>query len=260
MSCVSEIRGLDEIPTTAAPPLDSRPSGVVARLRALRPGRRAVLRGLVIGAATTALVPIDWFLTRRGASAAPADAPDDRSEYTECRPAEYDEEANNWWEGGPAVCYGGWRRGSYPCEGGFHREGEHAAMGESYTSTRLTSSCSGRNGWRWKGYRCSDAVTTATYADGTEYTGTTIAACPVDGSAPPPAEPDDDPAPAPDAGTDPDTGSDAGTDPDTGSDPSTPSGSGGSEDPSRPRRETGLLPGLGVGMESLPGLGALFGR
>ena len=46
-----------------------------------------------------------------------------------------------------------------------------------YESTRLTTNCHGRNAWRWKGFRCSDAVTTATFDDGTEYTGVTIAAC-----------------------------------------------------------------------------------
>ena len=107
----------------------------------------------------------------------------------------YDQEANNWWEGGEAVCYGGWKRGSYPCEDGYHREGTYSARGVDYESTRLTTNCHGRNAWRWKGFRCSDAVTTATFDDGTEYTGVTIAACTLtqqELANPIPEEPDDE--------------------------------------------------------------------
>jgi hypothetical protein len=164
---------LDEIPTTERPPAHARPSDVVGRIRSYRPSRRAVLRGLVIGAAAAALVPLDWYLARRGAAA----APESTSEHTGCAPSAYDEDANNWPEGDEAVCYGGWRRGSYPCEDGYHREGAHSAGGERFVSTRLTSSCRGKNAWRWKGYRCSDAMTTTTFDDGTEYNATTIAAC-----------------------------------------------------------------------------------
>ncbi|HVL86258.1 MAG TPA: hypothetical protein VM367_18480 [Pseudonocardia sp.] len=213
---------LDAVPTTEAAPADARPSDVVARLRALRPNRRVVLRGLVVAATAAALVPLDWYLNRREAAA----APDDRSEHETCAPAQYREEANNWWSGGPAVCYGGWRRGSYPCSDGFHREGRFDGRGETYTSTRLTTNCRGKNAWRWNGYRCSDAVTTATFADGTEYTAVTIAACEVGGApAPVPtdrgAPPRREPRPAP----------------------------RDSDDPSRPQP---LLPDLGLGSGSLP--------
>lgn len=230
--------GLQDIPTTSMPPIDARASAVVARIRAIRPGRRAVLRGLLIGAATATLVPLDWYLSRREAGAAPPVTEGNRSEYTDCRPTDYQEEASNWWDAAPAVCYGGWRRGSYPCEGGYHREGTHAARGETYTSTRLTSSCTGRNAWRWKGYRCSDAVTTATYGDGTEFTGTTIAACalpdaervdePEQESTPDTAPPPRNTAPSPSDSDDPSNAA-----------PTEPTG-----DPSTPRRG-GLLPGLG---------------
>jgi hypothetical protein len=167
---------LDDIPTAFAPPAQARPSAVVARIRAIRPSRRAVLRGLVIGAAAAALVPLDWYLSRRQAAADPADE-DDMSEHLGCVPESYDEEANNWPEDGAALCYGGWRRGSYPCSEGYHREGTYEIEGDSYESTRLTTSCHGKNGWRWKGYRCSDAVTEVYYAEGDSYRGVTIAAC-----------------------------------------------------------------------------------
>jgi hypothetical protein len=167
---------LDDIPTAFAPPAQARPSAVVARIRAIRPSRRAVLRGLVIGAAAAALVPFDWYLTRRQAAAGPEDE-DNTSEHLGCVPESYDEEANNWPEDGDALCYGGWRRGSYPCSEGYHREGTYEVDGDSYESTRLTTSCHGKNGWRWRGHRCSDAVTEVYYADGNSYRGVTIAAC-----------------------------------------------------------------------------------
>jgi hypothetical protein len=183
-----------------------RPSDVLARIRAYRPSRRAVLRGLVLGAAAATLVPIDWYLARREAAAADSD----REEYGTCKPATYDEEANNWWEGGEAVCYGGWRRGSFPCADGYHREGVFSARDEEYHSTRLATNCHGRNAWRWKGYRCSDAVTTAVFDDGSEYTGVTIAACTLTADElanPIPAEPD--PGDEDDAASD-DSGEDTG--------------------------------------------------
>lgn len=166
---------LDDIPRTSTPPRHARPSAVVARLRAIRPSRRAVLRGLVIGAAAAALVPLDWYLERRTASAEPGSA--NRSEYGGCAPANYDANPNNWPFEGPAVCYGGWRRGSYPCSGGYHREGHYEVDGEEMYSTRLATECEGRNAWRWKGYRCSDAISDVVFASGDTYTGITIAAC-----------------------------------------------------------------------------------
>jgi hypothetical protein len=168
---------LDEVPTAFAPPADARPSAVVARIRSIRPSRRTVLRGLLVGAAAAALVPLDWYLTRREAVAQGGRESDDKSEHMKCTPERYDEEANNWPQGGPAVCYGGWRRGSYPCAGGYHREGRHERGGEKLESTRLTTNCHGKNAWRWKGFRCSDAMTDVTFADGTTYHGVTIAAC-----------------------------------------------------------------------------------
>jgi hypothetical protein len=136
-----------------------------------------VLRGLVIGAAAAALVPLDWYLTRRDAAAQDGENPADKSEHPGCAPEKYDEEANNWPASGPAVCYGGWRRGSYPCSEGYHREGKYDGGDGAYESTRLTTNCHGKNAWRWNGYRCSDAITDVKYNDGNTYRGVTIAAC-----------------------------------------------------------------------------------
>lgn len=167
---------LHDIPTASAPPATPRPSPMVARIRAIRPSRRTVLRGLVVSATAAALVPFDWLLDRHEANARPGR---DRAtaEYRSCAPANYDVEANNWPNDGPAVCYGGWRRGAFPCEDGFHREGWYERGTEQVESTRLATNCEGRNAWRWKGYRCSDAVTDVTFEDGDYYTGVTIAAC-----------------------------------------------------------------------------------
>lgn len=181
--------GLHEIPTADRAPAHARPSLVVARLRAVRPARRTVVKGLLTAAAATTLVPIDWILTRRAAGAAPSGGEEGGSggtgpttEFTECVPKSYNEEANNWWDGGPATCYGGWRRGSYPCSNGYHREGSFSSRGEEYSSTRLSTNCHGRNAWRWNGYRCSDAITTVTYDDGSQYDAVTIAACKISGA------------------------------------------------------------------------------
>ena len=176
---------LHEIPTASAPPADARPSPVVARIRALRPSRRMVLRGLVVGATAAALVPLDWLLDRREAAAARPGRERAMSEHQGCEPADYDVEANNWPAAGPAVCYGGWRRGSVPCQDGYHREGSYERGAEQLESTRLATNCEGRNAWRWRGHRCSDAVTDVTFEDGEVYHGLTIAACalPEQGSA-----------------------------------------------------------------------------
>jgi hypothetical protein len=192
---------LEAIPTTSEAPAQARPSAVVARLRGYRPNRRTVLRALFVGAAAATLVPFDWYFTRREASAAAAG---NKSEYGTCKPASYDEEANNWHEGGEAVCYGGWKRGSFPCDAGYHREGTYSDAGVDYESTRLATNCHGRNAWRWKSYRCSDAVTTGTFPDGSDYTGVTIAACTLtqqEIAHPIPEEPDD-PDPSDDASDD----------------------------------------------------------
>ena len=182
--------GLEDIPTTAEPPQQAHASAVVAHLRGYRPSRRTVLRALVLGVAAATLVPLDWYMTRREAGAATSN----KSEYGTCHPAQYDQEANNWHEGGEAVCIGGWKRGSYPCVDGWHREGTFNDGDVQFDSTRLINNCSGRNAWRWKSWRCSDAITTATYDDGTEYTGVTIAACALTQQEidnPIPVEPDD---------------------------------------------------------------------
>lgn len=179
---------LSEIPAAFERPDDAPPSAVVARVRAIRPSRRAVVRALVISATTAALVPLDWFLARREAAANTGVS--DRSEFMTCQPASYDEEAPNWPRGGPAVCMGGWKRGDFPCSDGFHREGRYTGEGVVFESTRLATNCEGRNAWRWNGYRCSDATTTVTYPDGEEYYGITIAACVIGEAEPAPiAEP-----------------------------------------------------------------------
>ncbi|MBW0106907.1 hypothetical protein [Pseudonocardia sp. KRD291] len=182
---------LDDIPSTSAPgpdAPDARPSGVVAQIRAMRPGRRVVVRSLLVAAAAGALVPIDWLISKQRASAS-GDVEDQdlepgaTSEFKNCAPESYDEEANNWWTASSpaAVCFGGWRRGSFPCDDtAYHREGRYSSKGETYHSTRIANDCEGRNAWRWKGYRCSDAWTVATFPDGSEYSAVTIAACTLD--------------------------------------------------------------------------------
>ncbi|MDN5916344.1 MAG: hypothetical protein L0I76_14785 [Pseudonocardia sp.] len=176
---------LDDIPTTSEPGPDARPSGVVAQIRAMRPSRRIVVRSLVVAAAAGALVPFDWLISKQRASASGGVEDQDlekgaTSEFKNCAPESYDAESNNWWTASSptAVCFGGWRRGSFPCDDtGYHREGRYSSNGETYHSTRIANDCEGRNAWRWKGYRCSDAWTVASFSDGAEYSAVTIAAC-----------------------------------------------------------------------------------
>ena len=226
---------LDDIPTAGRAPADATPSAVVARLRALRPSRRTVLRGLLIGAAAAALVPLDWYLARREAAAQSTEG-DDLAEHLSCTPESYDEEANNWPASGAAVCYGGWRRGGFPCEDGYHREGVYADGEDSVDSTRVTTSCQGRNAWRWNGYRCSDAITTVTFPDGTEYSGITIAACPV--------------------------GAEGAADAEPGAEPEVRSDDERDEDDDSPRRDPArpVLPRLGASSDDAPVVGHLLGR
>jgi hypothetical protein len=164
---------LTDIPSTDVAGEDATPSPIVARIRQVRPSRRTVLKGLLVAAAAAALVPLDWVLTRRPASAGPT------SEFSSCQPRSYQKEANNWWkEDSPgAICWGGWRRGSFPCVEGFHREGTYKGRGETYTSTRMSNECGGKNAWRWNGYRCSDALTETVFDDGDTYKALTISGC-----------------------------------------------------------------------------------
>ncbi len=175
---------LDDIPLTSSPAAQAEPSPVVGWIRAHRPSRRTIIKGLLVAAAAATPVPLDWLLTRRAAAAAGP-----TGEYGDCAPTNYDEQRSNWWqeESPGAICYGGWRRGGLPCENGYHREGRFDSRGETYTSTRMTVTCEGRNAWRWQGYRCSDALTETTFDDGDVYEGITISACQLtdaDGPAP----------------------------------------------------------------------------
>ncbi|MFF5205634.1 hypothetical protein [Streptosporangium sp. NPDC000396] len=170
---------LDLIPSTEAAPADATPS-LVRRLIPNPPvSRRTLVKGLVVSAIAATVVPFEWFLSRRAANAGPT------SEWTASNcsdgyPGGYGEGYNNWWSDGRAVCFGGWRMGSYPCSGGFHFEGWRGYDDEGYTSSRVTT-CSGRNAWRWTAYstlyRCSDANTFVRWNDGDSYTGLTIAMC-----------------------------------------------------------------------------------
>ncbi|PZG55518.1 hypothetical protein C1I98_03185 [Spongiactinospora gelatinilytica] len=162
-----------------------------SRIRALIGGppisRATLLRGLAVAALAATLAPFDWYLTRRAARASRGPS----SEWTsgDCKdayPDGYSASDANWFSG-PAACYGGWRIGSYPCnDANWHFEGSRADsdVGEEYTAHRTDSFCGSRDtrtAWRWTSgddlYRCSDAMTTVTWRDGTRYRGLTIAMC-----------------------------------------------------------------------------------
>jgi hypothetical protein len=173
------------IPALHKPPGDHYERSQVARLITDPPARRrTVLRIMTAGVLASTLLPFDWLLSRTKAfGAGPT------SEFTgaNCSPPYsngYTEQANNWWSSGTARCFGGWRRGSYPCSGGFHFEGFKSYSDEGYTSYRIASSCGNtsngyRNAWRWSNgaYRCSDAMTTCVWNSGERYTDLTVAMC-----------------------------------------------------------------------------------
>jgi hypothetical protein len=175
---------LDLIPSAGEAPTEgAAPSEIRAKIANSTPSRRNILRGLVVAAGVAVLAPFEWLLSRRAAMAGPT------SEWTasncsDAYPGGYAEAGNNWWSEGPAACFGGWRRGSFPCGGGFHFEGFRSYGDEGYTSARIDTLCGSgakRNAWRWTAagavYRCSDASTTTVWNSGERYVATTIAMC-----------------------------------------------------------------------------------
>ncbi|MGH3862490.1 hypothetical protein [Actinokineospora sp.] len=175
----------DQIPFADREPAEnSTPSHVLASIATTTPDRRNVLRGMMIAAATAALVPFEWLATRRQAEAGPT-SEWTSSNCTDGYPQGYNEQSNNWWSSGPAACFGGWRRGSYPCSGGWHFEGFRSYSDEGYTSTRIATACGAgstkKNAWRWTAsgsvYRCSDASTRTVWNSGESYTDLTISMC-----------------------------------------------------------------------------------
>lgn len=175
----------DLIPSAVEAPAEgAQPSQVLARISDVKPSRRSIMRGMAVAAAAAVLVPFEWVMTRRAAFAGPT------SEYTasncsDAYPGGYGEQANNWWSSGPAACFGGWRRGSYPCAGGYHFEGWRGYSDEGYTSSRVDTACGPagrkRNAWRWTAggglYRCSDAWTATVWNSGERHEALTIAMC-----------------------------------------------------------------------------------
>ncbi|MDF5755728.1 hypothetical protein [Spongiactinospora sp. TRM90649] len=165
------------------------PSRVRARIADPATPRRTLLKGLLVAALAATLAPFEWYLTRREARAARGPASEwTSSNCSDAYPEGYTEAPANWFSG-PAVCYGGWRIGSYPCnDSKWHFEGyrSNTDVGEEYMSLRTDSFCGttgARNAWRWTAagsvYRCSDAVTEVTWNDGDSYRGLTIAMCAV---------------------------------------------------------------------------------
>jgi hypothetical protein len=176
----------DAIPAVDVPPPRPIPSRVRPLIGGPPASRRTVLRGLTVSAMAAALVPFDWLLTRRPAR---ADGPTSEWLAADCRDAYsqgYREQRANWGPG-PAVCYGGWRVGDYPCnDDKRHFEGMRSFNEgeEMLNSYRIDSACgesTTRNAWRWAydglTYRCSDAITTVTWRDGSYYTDITISMC-----------------------------------------------------------------------------------
>ncbi|GAA2415196.1 hypothetical protein [Nonomuraea africana] len=176
---------IDHIPVAGGePPAGAEPSRVRSLIRELRPSRRSALKGLGVAVATAALVPLEWVFTKSMALAAGPTSEWTRSNCTDGYPNGYGQQSNNWWVGGTATCFGGWRRGSYPCSGGYHFEGWRGYSDEGYTSSRTASYCgtsSTRNAWRWTTsglvYRCSDAITTCVWNSGERHTALTISMC-----------------------------------------------------------------------------------
>ncbi|WP_214413093.1 hypothetical protein [Sphaerisporangium fuscum] len=178
---------LDSIPSMDRPPAGAAPSRVRELITVMPVSRRGLLKGLAISAMTAALVPFDWFVSRRAAHAVGPTSEWTGADCKDSYPGGYEQERANWWAG-PAVCYGGWRIGSYPCNtNNRHFEGErvHKNGEEVYKAYRIDTACGEgdktRNAWRWTYgggvYRCSDAWTKVTWADGTYHSDLTVAMC-----------------------------------------------------------------------------------
>jgi hypothetical protein len=176
----------DLIPSMETASADAAPS----RVRELIPNppaaRRTLFKGLAVAAISATLVPFEWALSRRAARAAGAPT----SEWTDPHCADYGvnytPDSCNWWAGDPAQCYGGWRRGGKPCNADNrhfdgHWEYTHTGIWESVWSQRITTSCNGKNAWRWSApsgntFRCSDAWTHVYWTDN-DYADVTVAVC-----------------------------------------------------------------------------------
>jgi hypothetical protein len=144
--------------------------------------RRAVLRGVVLGAMTVGAAALDWTGVFGSRAARAETAPYgmlgwDRNDCSDAYPAGYGEapDTAGAFAGAPAACFGGQIRSSTLCSSaGWFKKGtfKEGKTGEwTVTYTPYNGACAGRHSWRWTtpdglAYRCADGHKAVSLFDG----------------------------------------------------------------------------------------------
>lgn len=157
---------LDLIPHADMTPTGDHPA--TGGLRALRipATRRGVLRGVALSALTLGAFTLTWGRREAAAETGPGGlAGWDRNDCKDAYPQGYDEQPDTGgrYRTAAAACFGGEFRSSEYCANGWHR----ADTQGSQTYATVSSSCNGKNAWKWRTpdgrvYRCSDGNLTVT--------------------------------------------------------------------------------------------------
>lgn len=165
---------LDSIPNHDDAPSGAGRTNVLKDLNQTS-GRRAVLRGMALGAATLGAVALNWS-TGLGARKAQAESGPyglqgwDRNDCLDAYPSGYNEvpDTNGYYMGTYAACFGGSWRGSNYCDAGWHKYGTWYygdIRGDHVPTSSYCGTSSVKNAWRWTTpdgiwYRCSDGFST----------------------------------------------------------------------------------------------------
>lgn len=175
---------LDNIPAHDEEP---ERSARTTALKDLNPksGRRTLLRGMALGAATIGAVALNVSAGLGNRKANAETGPYglqgwDRNDCRDAYPNGYNEvpDTNGYYMYTYAACFGGTWRGSNYCNGGWHKWGTWyygSIQGNHVPTSSYCGTTSVKNAWRWTTpdgmwYRCSDGFSTF-YGGG--YTGQT---------------------------------------------------------------------------------------
>ena len=168
---------LEQIPDADVASPGAASTTMLTDLKATRTRRRAVLRGVALGAMTLGATALDWSGLFTGRAARAETSPGglwgwDRNDCTDAYPSGYNEapDTGGAFAGTYAACFGGMARGNHFCSGsgwfkdGVFKEGKLRDITATYVPAYR---CGGppRNAWKWTTpdgivYRCSDGYKT----------------------------------------------------------------------------------------------------